>query len=133
MWIAFAYGIYAATMGPDYPHGIAEFFRRVFTTPSGWALIVLGNLAGAVFAVMVLVCSIVSFPMAVDKPVDPGTALDTSIRAARANPAMVAQWGVRVALLLLLGCLPAFIGLAVVLPVLGYATWHLYTRLVDRR
>jgi uncharacterized membrane protein len=56
----------------------------------------------------------------------------TSIRAARENPAATASWGLRVAGLLALGCLPAFIGLAIVLPVLGYATWHLYTRLVER-
>ncbi len=132
IWVAFAYAIYAATMGPNFPHGIAAFVERVLMTRSGWALIILGNLAGAFFALIVLVCSLVSFPMAIDKTVDPGTALDTSIRAVRANPAAVAGWGVRVALLLLLGCIPAFIGLAVVLPVLGYATWHLYTRLVDR-
>jgi uncharacterized membrane protein len=132
IWIAFAYGIYAATMGPDFPHGIAEFARRIFLTPAGWAMMLIGNLAGAVFALIVLVCTVVSFPMAVDKPVDPGTALDASIRAFRANPGMIIGWGVRVALLLVLGALPAFIGLAVVLPVLGYATWHLYTRLVER-
>ncbi len=132
IWIAFAYGIFAATMGPEYPRGIAEFAQRLFQTPEGWALIILGNLAGAVLALTVLICSIVSFPMAVDKPVDPGTALDTSVRAFRANPGTVVGWGVRVGGLLVLGAIPAFIGLAIVLPVLGYATWHLYTRLVDR-
>jgi uncharacterized membrane protein len=132
LWVAFAYGIFAATMGPDFPQGIADFARRVLSTPSGWAMIIIGNLAGAIFALVVLICTVVSFPMAVDKPVDPGTALDTSIRAFRANPATIIAWGVRVALLLVLGAIPAFIGLAVVLPVLGYATWHLYTRLVDR-
>jgi Predicted integral membrane protein (DUF2189) len=50
IWIAFAYGIYAATMGPDFPHGIAEFARRILSTPAGWAMILIGNLAGAVFA-----------------------------------------------------------------------------------
>lgn len=131
-WVAFAYGIYAATMGPDFPHGIPDFLNRALTTPSGWALIVIGNLTGAVFALIVLICTVVSFPMSVDKPVDPGTALDTSVRAFRANPGTIIGWGIRVGLLLVLGSLPAFIGLAVVLPVLGYATWHLYTRLVDR-
>ncbi len=132
VWVAFAYGIYAATMGPDFPRGITDLANRLVSTPSGWALIILGNLTGAVFALTVLVCSLVSFPMAVDKPVDPATALDTSIRAFRANPATIVAWGARVGLLLVLGAIPVFIGLAVVLPVLGYATWHLYTRLVER-
>jgi uncharacterized membrane protein len=58
--------------------------------------------------------------------------VETSLRAVAANPATVAGWGLRVGILLVLGALPAFIGLAVVLPTLGYATWHLYTRMVER-
>ena len=131
-WLATAFAIYAATMGPDFPVGTDEFVRRVFGTPEGWALIVIGNLAGAVFAVLVLVTTVVSFPMAVDKDVDAGQAVSTSVRAVTANSGTMIAWGARVAGLLLLGALPAFIGLAVVLPVLGYATWHLYTRLVVR-
>jgi uncharacterized membrane protein len=50
----------------------------------------------------------------------------------RANPSTMAAWGLRIAGLLLVGCVPAFVGLAVVLPVVGYASWHLYTRLVVR-
>ena len=132
LWLAVAYAIYAATMGPHYPAGIGEFARRVLTTPGGWALIALGNLAGALFAVVVLVTSVVSFPMAVDTDADAPAALDTSIRAVRASPGVMLGWGLRVAGLLLLGTVPLFIGLAVVLPVLGYATWHLYTRAVVR-
>ena len=132
-WLTAAYLIYLATMGPDYPAGIGQFVERVFTTPSGWMLIVLGNLTGAVFATIVLAVSVVSFPLAVDlDSVDATTAIDTSLRAFGANTATMLGWGARVAGLLVLGSLPAFIGLAVVLPVLGYATWHLYTRLVAR-
>ena len=132
LWLGAAYAIYAATMGPDFPVGVAALARRTLGTSEGWTLIVLGNAAGLVFAVITLVTTIVSFPMAVDRTVDPGTAVATSLHAVQANPGTIAAWGLRVAGLLLLGCLPAFIGLAVVLPVLGYATWHLYTRLVDR-
>ncbi len=132
LWLGAAYAIYAATMGPDLPDGLGGFLDRVLTTPEGWALIIVGNLAGAVFAVVTLATTLVSFPMAVDRDVDAGTAVGTSLRAVSANPGTVASWGARVAGLLILGSLPAFIGLAVVLPVLGYATWHLYTRLVER-
>ena len=59
-------------------------------------------------------------------------AVATSVRAARANKGPMLRWGLTVAALLLLGSLPLFVGLAFVLPWLGYATWHLYTRLVDR-
>lgn len=126
-WLAVAWAIYGATMGTE-PLTI----QRLFGTPEGWALIVLGNAAGAVFALLTLIYGVASFPMVVDKPVHATTAVWTSVAAFRRNPMVLLAWGMRVALLLLLGTLPFAIGLAVVLPWLGYATWHLYTRLVVR-
>jgi len=104
----------------------------LFTTREGWTMIVLGNAVGLGFAVLALTLGVVSFPMMVDKAVDPFTAVVTSITAVKDNPQVMATWGLRIAGLLVLGSLPAFVGLAVVLPVVGYASWHLYTRLVER-
>jgi uncharacterized membrane protein len=134
LWLAAASTIAAVTVGYGPAVGVVgaeAFIHRVLDTSEGWAMIVLGMLVGFGFAVATLVFGLVSFPMVVDGA-DPWTAVMTSYRAVRANPAATISWGLRVAGLLALGCLPAFIGLAVVLPVLGYATWHLYTRLVDR-
>jgi uncharacterized membrane protein len=131
-WLACAALIYQATVASYAPVGPLDFLHRLFTTPEGWTMIVVGNLVGGVFAIAALVFGLVSFPMVVDRPVDPLTAVMTSIRAVEKNPAAVAQWGVWVAGLLVLGCATAFVGLAVILPVLGYASWHLYTRLVER-
>lgn len=131
-WLAVAYAIYQATLGAASPMSVGDVFGRLFTTAEGWELIVLGNLAGAGFAVATLVLAVVSFPMVVDTPVDAATAVRTSLKAVRENPREVFGWGMRVAGLMLLGMIPAAIGLAVVLPWLGYATWHLYTRLVVR-
>jgi uncharacterized membrane protein len=124
--------IYGMTIGADYPLSRAEFLRRLLTTPEGLIMIAVGNLVGFAFACVTLALAVVSFPMVVDRPVRVDVAVETSIRAVAANPWVMASWGLRVAVLLALGCLPAFIGLAVVLPVLGYATWHLYTRVVER-
>lgn len=131
-WLAVAWLIHEGTIGVHGPMDVAEYVRRLFTTREGWTMILVGNLAGFGFAVATLVFSVASFPMVVDKPVGAGTAIQTSFRAARANPVTVAAWGILVAGLLVLGSLPVFIGLAVVLPWLGYATWHLYTRMVER-
>ena len=131
-WLIAAYAIYDATFRGHTVHSVGEFLQRVFTTPEGWTLIVLGNLAGAAFAVAALVFAWVSFPMVVDKSVDAETAVRTSIAAVVKNPREAIGWGLRVAGLLVLGLLPFAIGLAVVLPWLGYATWHLYTRVVVR-
>jgi len=130
-WIIAAWVLYAAFLGAQ-PETIRDFLTALFTTPRGWALIVVGNLVGLGFATFVVALSVVSMPMLVDCDVDARTALSTSLRAVRANKAMMARWGLIVAVLLALGSIPAFIGLAFVLPWLGYATWHLYTRLVDR-
>lgn len=131
-WLAAAWAIYGLAMGHDAPADIGVFLAEIFTTPQGWALIVFGNLVGLGFALLTLIVSVASFPMVVDKPVDAGVAIRTSVAAFRRNPAVLLGWGLRVVVLLAIGMIPLAIGLAVVLPWLGYATWHLYTRLVDR-
>lgn len=134
-WIISAWLIYVATLGSAAPEAVGSagtFLDAVFTTAAGWQMMVMGNLAGLVFAMLALALAVVSFPMVVDKPVSAGVAMRTSFRVARENPVTVAVWGLIVVAMLIIGSLPAFIGLAVVLPVLGYSTWHLYTRAVIR-
>jgi len=130
-WVLAAGALYTAFIGPP-PDSVGDFVTRLFTTRGGWELIVVGNLAGLVFAWIVLSLSVVSLPMLVDRDVGARAAVEASMRAVRANRWTMARWGVIVAALLVLGSIPAFIGLAFVLPWLGYATWHLYTRLIDR-
>jgi uncharacterized membrane protein len=119
-------------MGPQTPTSATTFVNAVLTTREGWAMIIVGNLVGLIFAILTLAISIISFPMLVDKPVGWDVAVRTSLRLVRENPVTAAIWGLIVVGLLVLGALPALLGLAVVLPVLGYATWHLYTRAVVR-
>ena len=95
-------------------------------------LILIGNAIGLVFSALVLGISVVSLPMLVDCNISASQAVSTSWRAAKANPGVLFRWGLIVAALLVLGSIPFFVGLAAVLPWLGYATWHLYTKLVDR-
>jgi uncharacterized membrane protein len=132
MWIVAAWYIYAVTLGPEAPQSVGSFLREVFSTSEGWTMIIVGNLVGLCFAILALAISVVSFPMLVDRPVGWKLAMMTSIRVAYENPFTIAVWGLIVVGLLVLGSLPALVGLAVVLPVLGYATWHLYTRAVER-
>jgi len=132
LWLLAAGTLYIALFGWTEPESLSAFLTKVFTTSRGWALILIGGAVGAVFAVIVLGFSIVSMPMLVDCDVSARDAVVTSIHAARKNPGAILRWGITVATLLVAGSIPLFIGLAVVLPWLGYATWHLYTRLVDR-
>jgi uncharacterized membrane protein len=125
-WLYAAHLIHALTLGPGTPATPAAFAREVFTTGPGWTMIVLGMGVGAVFAALVLATSLVAFPMMVDRRAGVAVAVMTSLAVVRASPAAAAQWGLIVGVAMLLGALPAFLGLALVLPVLGHATWHLY-------
>ena len=131
-WLFVASGLYIALFGWWEPPSIGAFLGRVFTTPEGWALILIGNAIGLAFSALVLGISVVSLPMLVDCNISASQAVSTSWRAAKANPGVLFRWGLIVAALLVLGSIPFFVGLAAVLPWLGYATWHLYTKLVDR-
>jgi uncharacterized membrane protein len=131
IWIAVAQAIYVANFGYEPAASIPHFIRQIFTTPAGWTLIVVGNFVGFLFAVTVLTISVVSFPLLLDRDVGVVEAVLTSVRAVAANPWTMALWGLIVAALLVIGSLPLLFGLAVVVPILGHATWHLYRKAVE--
>jgi uncharacterized membrane protein len=131
VWIAAADAIYIATFGHAPAASIPDFATRVLTTPEGWLLIIVGCGVGFLFAVVALCVSVVSFPLMLDRHATAIDAIRTSLRAVMKNPFAMAAWGLIVAVLLVIGSLPFFVGLAVVLPVLGHATWHLYRKVVE--
>jgi uncharacterized membrane protein len=130
IWLGAAWAIYALTLGPEPPTSIVGFARDVLTTDRGRALIVIGVGVGFLFAVLSLSISVVSFPLLIDRQVRLSTAVRTSLKAVMANPAGMALWGLVVAAGLAIGTVPLFLGLIVVVPVLGHATWHLYRKVV---
>lgn len=131
IWLAVAEGIYIANFGYKAPASIRQFADEVLNTSAGWNLIFVGTGVGFLFAVVVLAISAVSFPLLLDRDVGAPAALLTSIRVVTANPGTMALWGFIVAALLVIGSIPCFLGLTVVMPVLGHATWHLYRRAVE--
>src|SRR5262249_53865774 len=131
IWIGVAHATYVATFRYAPAASIPHFLRQVFPTPAGWMLIIVGNFVGFLFAVTVLIVSVVTFPLLVDREVGAVEAVLTSVRAVAANPVIMAVWGLIVAALLVIGSLPFFFGLAVVVPVLGHSTWHLYRKVVE--
>ena len=131
VWIAAADAIYIATFGNAPAASIPDFATRVLTTPKGWSLIIVGCGIGFLFAIVALCVSVVSFPLMLDRHATAIDAIRTSLQAVRKNPLAMAAWGVTVAVLLVIGSLPFFVGLAVVLPLLGHATWHLYRKVVE--
>ena len=129
-WMVVAHLIFVSTMGGIAPTSTVGFISDVFSTSGGIAMIAIGIPVGAVFAVMVLMISVVSFPLLLDRDVGLPVAVITSIRVARKNPVTIGIWGLIIATALLLGSIPFFLGLIIVMPVLGHASWHLYRRAV---
>jgi len=125
-WVATAQTIYVSVFGYGGAAGFDEFARRVLTTPQGWWLIGVGCSVGFLFALVALCVAVVSFPLMLDRHAGALEAMVTSLRVVGHNPLTMAVWGLIVAALLAIGSLPLFLGLAVVIPVLGHATWHLY-------
>jgi len=131
VWIAVAQSIYVANFGYAPAASMPDFIHQVFSTRAGWALIIVGNGVGFLFAVLVLTLSVISFPLLLDRDVGAATAILASARAVTENPLTMAVWGLIVAVLLVIGSIPALFGLAVMMPILGHATWHLYRRVVE--
>lgn len=132
VWIAAAYTIYEALFDRYLPRDILELARQVLLTERGWMLLAIGCGVGFLFALMALAIGAVSLPAIVDRALPASEAIELSVRALLHNPAVMLAWGLVVALALVVGSLPFFLGLLVVLPVFGHATWHLYRRLVPR-
>ena len=132
VWLFAANAIYDATLGPQPPASLTAFASDVLGTGAGRTMIVVGCGVGMLFALLVLTISVVSFPLLLDRDVGLLSAIGTSARAVWANPGPMLIWGLIVAGGLVLGALAFLVGLAIVLPVLGHATWHLYRKLVAR-
>jgi uncharacterized membrane protein len=131
-WLIAALWIYDLTLGPKPPESTASFVHDIFATRAGLAMIGVGVSVGFLFALLVLTIGVVSFPLLLDRDVPLRTAIATSARAVAANPGPMAAWGAIVAGGLVIGSIPALLGLIVVMPVLGHATWHLYRKVVAR-
>ena len=129
-WLVTANTIYNLTLGPLPPASVTAFVNDLFFTAPGRTLIVIGMGAGFIFAAVVLVISVVAFPLLLDREVGVEVAIRTSVRAALTNPGPMALWGLIIAAGLVIGSIPIFLGLVIVLPVLGHASWHLYRKMV---
>lgn len=129
-WLLAAWALHSATMGAPNYTGLSDFLTQVFTTPGGWAMLLIGVPMGFVFAAVALAVSVVSFPLLLDRDVGLPRAVVTSMRLMRENPREILAWGAIVVAGLVLGAIPLLLGLAVTLPILGHATWHLYRRAI---
>ena len=129
-WLVLSNVVYDLTLGPQPPVSVAAFAHNVIFTRAGRAMALIGISSGFVLAVIALTVSVVSFPMLLDRNVSLETAIRTSAKAVAANPVVMATWGLVIVAGLVIGSIPLLLGLIIVMPVLGHATWHLYRRVV---
>ncbi len=129
-WVIAAQLLYRALFGTGLPDSLPAFIAAIFNTPQGWKLIVFGTATGFVFAVMALSISVVSFPLILDRNAGVAVAVRTSIKAVLANPITMALWGLIIAASLAAGVLLLLVGLALAVPILAHASWHLYRKVV---
>ena len=131
IWLAVADAIYVINFGYPDLVSIGQLSNDVFKTWAGWRLIVVGTGVGVLFAILVLTIGTVALPLVLDRDVTVAVAILTSIRVIATSPRTMAVWGSIVAALLVIGSIPLFLGLTVVMPVLGHATWHLYRAAIE--
>ncbi|RIY02800.1 DUF2189 domain-containing protein [Aureimonas flava] len=130
LWLLSAQALFSLLAPPIAAPSYAAFLEALLATPAGWALLVLGHAVGFLFAAVAFSIGALSLPLILDRGYGAGEAMAASVAAVRANPLPMAVWAAMVAGLVMLGSLPLLVGLAVVLPVLGHATWHLYRRVM---
>jgi uncharacterized membrane protein len=126
-WIGLAHGVFAIFMAES---GVGSESLALFATAPGILMLLAGGVMGALIALALYAITVVSLPLLVDREVDFLTAIIISLTVIRANPQVLLIWAAIIAITLFLAMIPLFLGLLVVLPVLGHATWHLYRRAV---
>lgn len=130
IWIVLANGMYLAYFGNRGTVTIGQFIHDLLFTREGRTLAIVGNVIGLLFAIVAFTLTVVSFPLLLDRNVGFAAAIVTSTRAVLKNPLVMAAWGLIVAAGLVIGSLPLLVGLAIILPILGHSTWHLYRMVV---
>ncbi|MEM9757191.1 MAG: DUF2189 domain-containing protein [Pseudomonadota bacterium] len=129
-WTFFAHMLFALFIGPSFYTNILTSYAFLLQ-PEGLMLLLVGTLFGAVFAAVLFSLTVVSLPLLLEKELDFVTAMITSVSVVRDNPKVMARWALVVAALTFAAMLPAFLGLIIVFPVLGHATWHIYRRALN--
>jgi len=124
-WFFLGHMIFALFLGLSTMTNITSSLS-VFTTPNGLGMLAVGSAVGALFALLLYMITVLALPLLLDREVDFVTAMITSFQYVLANPVVMLTWAAFIAMITFAALLPMFLGLLIVLPILGHATWHLY-------
>lgn len=129
LWLRAAVLIWAIFFGINPFPGTDEIGRMLLTTPTGWALLLVGGAVGALFAAFSFAISVFAVPMLLEERTDAMSALGISMAMVWNNLTVMIAWGAIVLVLFAVSVATAFVGLIVLFPLLGHATWHAYRAL----
>lgn len=129
VWLEIAFLLFMLFLGPQSLQ-LENIIPSLLFTPSGLGLLIVGTAAGTVLALLVFAVTSVSIPLLMRREVDVVTASLTSIKAVALNPAPMLLWAVLIAGMMAFAFATLFIGMIVVFPLIGHATWHAYRSLV---
>lgn len=124
-WFFIGHMIFALFLGLSTMTNISSSFD-VFVTANGILMLSVGTVVGALFALLLYMITVLSLPLLLDREVDFVTAMITSFQYVMAYPVQMLGWGAFIAVITFAALIPWFVGLLVVLPLLGHSTWHLY-------
>ena len=124
-WFFIAHMIFALFLGLSTMTNVSTSFE-VYLTGHGLMMLGVGTVVGALFALLLFMITVLSLPMLLDREVDFVTAMITSFQTVAQNLVPMLIWAFFIAVITFVAMLPAFLGLFIVLPLLGHATWHLY-------
>jgi uncharacterized membrane protein len=130
LWIDYSFFLYLMFYGAHMPDP-AEFIQEALSTPKGLIFILVGNIVGGAIAFTIFSVTVVSCPLLLDRDVDFVTAMIASVKSVLTNPWPLLAWALSIALFLAFGLLSGLLGLTIVLPLLGHASWHVYRKLVE--
>ncbi|WP_432759681.1 DUF2189 domain-containing protein [Defluviimonas sp. SAOS-178_SWC] len=130
-WIFVAHSIFALFMGLSAMTNVTSSLA-ILLEGNGPIMLLVGSAIGAGFAAVLFSITVAGLPLLLDREVDFVSAMILSVKSVLANIGAMIVWGVVISVLLFLGMLPLFLGLFLVLPILGHATWHMYRRLLER-
>jgi len=125
--------VLALTMHYRGARSLEHFFESLFSTGEGITFLLIGSIIGAVISTILFSVTVISMPLLLDKEVDIVTSMITSVKAVLQRPPVMLGWGALIGAMTLLAAAPAFLGVIVLFPVLGHASWHLYERLVSEK
>lgn len=130
VWIVLARVIFAVSFGTASMTNVMTSFE-VFVTGPGLIMLVIGTIVGAALAALLFAISVVGVPLLLDQDIDVVTAMITSFKATVENREAMIFWGLLIAGAIAIAMLPLFLGMILVFPMLGHASWHIYRKVIE--